>query len=233
MLAELVVAGALTGLMGVLVVTVVVNGLSTTAFGERRADDSVAAQRALLAVTADLRAASGIVSSSGTSAGLVSASSTKVVMLTRSTGGASSTPSSEPERVTYELVGSNLTETRETGTTTSGAFVPSGTPRVSTPLRGVLAPSATGRPLFRYLTLQDSRVQCLTGPTATSLSDPVPTSRLGDVYSVELWWSVNSSSDGRRPLLVSGGAVLSAALIGLGPVDVSSGGATLGLGQGC
>ena len=222
-LIELIVAAGLMSLVGVLVASTVVSGLRTSARGESRTEDAANAQRAMLQITADLRAADEVLDATGT----------RVVVRTRSTGQATSTPSDVPEQVTYSLsAAGDLVQTRQSGSTSTGSWAAVGAPRTSTLVRGVLQPVAAGRPLFRFLSPQDSQRQCLTGATTGTLGDPVGPADLARVYSVDVWLSVNSAPRlGARPLVVPGGVVLANNKdpLTLGPAFTTD----LGLGQGC
>ncbi len=225
---ELAIVAALMTLVGLVVTSTVIGGLRTSARGEKRTDDSANAQRAMLAMTADLRAASEVFEATGT----------RVRVHTRSTGLATSTPTDVPEQVIYELGPTgDLVQTRQTGSTSTGSWQPGGAARVRTLLRGVLQPPAAGRPVFRYLSVGDSQRQCLSGPTSSTLGSTVAAGSLPLIFSVDIWLSVNSAPRlGARPLVVPGGAVLSNGGIFIangGTLPLDSTITDLGLGQGC
>lgn len=222
-LIELTIVAGLMSLVGILVFSTVIGGVRTAARGEKRTDDVSAAQLAMRKVTADIRA----------SASFQSASSTKLVMLTRSTGAATSTPNDVPERVTYELAAGLLTMKRETGTlSASGVWTPlAGTPAVATLAKGVLDAAAAGRPLFSLLSALDSQKQCATGATASSLGATVASADLARIFAVEIWLSINSSPNiSPRPVTVPGGAVVArAGKLALDPANLTN----AGIGTGC
>ena len=218
---ELAIVAALMTLVGLVVTSTVIGGLRTSARGEKRTDDAASAQRAMLQLTADLRATSQVFEATGT----------RVRVHTRSTGLATSTPTDVPEQVTYELGPTgDLVQTRQSGSTSTGTWQPVGTASVRTVLRGVLQPAAAGRPVFRYLSVGDSQRQCLSGPTTSTLGSAVAAADLPRIFSIDIWLSVNSApSLGARPLVVPGGAVLAnGGTLPLGPTITD-----LGLGQGC
>lgn len=222
-LAELMVAAVLMSLVGLIVVTTVIGGMRTAGRGEKRTDDAAAAQRALLQISADLRASDGFLNASGSS----------LVVHTRTTLPATGSPSDDPERVTYErTTAGDLVQTRQPVTRTPTApdtWTAVGTPTTTTVLKGVLAPAAAGRPLFTYLSLQDSQKQCATGATASTLGDPVATADLPDIYSVDIWLSVNSAAHlGGTPLVVPGGVVVA----NRGALRLDAPSSSLGIGSG-
>lgn len=221
-LIELIVAGALMAMISVLVAQTVTGGIRVSARGEKRTDDSVRAQAALLLLNADIRAAEAVTSVSPTA-----------IQLTTRVPSGRTTAQGPVETVVWELVGTDLVMTRTAAT--AGAVPVS---RVVLP-HVVTDPTAPTRPLFRALTVADSQRQCSTGPTtssslAASFSDA---DSLGRVYAVDVWLSVNSAPTlSPRPLVLAGGAVIANAastghLGGTGDIDLPS--SSLGLGQGC
>lgn len=222
-LVELLVAMALMSMLGILVMTTVASGLRTSARGEKRTLDATATQRAVLEVVADLRAAAKV----------VTATPTRVVLFTRSDLLPGESPTDGPvERVTYDVAGGVLTQTRETGTGPLDNSWVSATTRTSDLVKGVLAPAQAGRPVFTYLSVDDSQRQCGTGPTVGTLGASVTTNAdLDRIYTVEVWLSVNSAPAlGARPLVVPGSAVL----VNRGQLTLGAAYLTqLGIGQGC
>lgn len=208
-LIELIVAAGLMSLIATLVATTVAAGIRTAARSERRTDDAARAQIALLQLNADLRAADNF----------TVAAPDKLSLTTRSRLGATGTPGSAVEAVTYELVGGGLQMTR--GTSPARVVLP-----------GVATPAAAGRPLFRFLAKQDLVAQCPTGPTVGTLGSTI-TGDLSAIYAVDVWLDVNSSPQvNPRPLVLSGGAVVASRVVKLGTVALTTAG-SLGIGQGC
>lgn len=224
---ELMLVAALMSLIGILVATTTIGGLRTTARAEKRVDDVARAQAAMLRITADLRAAQCV----------LAAGPSSITVLTRTDGDASATPVDAPSRVTYQVVGRNLTRTRQrlaplTGCpATPTALALTGTPTEVTLLSEVEY-STSGRAVFTMLSRTDSRKQCPTGPTVSSLGRPVAAADLAAVYQVEVWLSVNSARNlGARPVTVPAAAVLAT---GAGDLELDA--ATLagaGIGAGC
>lgn len=230
-LIELMVVAVIMSLISIFVATAVISGLRASTRAERRTDDVANGQRVLLQLSADLRATESVVAGGGN----------KVVMLTRSRLGAAGTPQDAAQRVTYELVtsGTSKGQLRSTvqtgGPDASGIWQPSGLPVTRTVLGGVTVPAAAGRPLFTYLSAQDSQGQCTTGVTQSSLATTgtLTTAELPRVVAVEVWLSINSSPTiSPRPVTLSGGATLvSAGSLLLNDATASTGRA--GIGQGC
>jgi prepilin-type N-terminal cleavage/methylation domain-containing protein len=223
-LIELMVTAALMSLCAIVVMTTVIGGVRTSARGEKRTDDAARAQSTLLQITADLRAA----------ASFAEATPDKIVVYTRTTGASDSSPTAQPERVVYERTGSprgSLTMSRQAGTLTAGVWAGTGTATTRTLSLGVLDKATAGRALFTYLSVLDSRRQCTTGPTTSSLGATVTgTGNLNRIYSVEVWLTVQSAPQlGGQPLVVPGGAVLA----NKGPLAPDPTLSTLGIGTGC
>lgn len=221
-LLELLVVGALMSLISILVSTTVIGGMRTSARAEKRTDDVSAAQRVVSRISSDVRAA--IV--------YEQASRQKLTVLTRTDLPDGATPVSDPVRVTYEVDATGvLSRTVTTGTYDADAetFTATGTP-LTTPLMPGVVSSA--RPLFTFLGVLDTRRQCATGATTSTIADATGTvadPRL--VYSLEVWLSAQSAPHlGGRPATVTGGAVsLSRGQLDLGTTTS----AAAGIGTGC
>lgn len=221
-LLELVIVGVLMSLISILVSTTVIGGMRTSARAEKRTDDVSAAQRVVSKISSDVRAA--VV--------YEHASARKLTVLTRTDLAATGTPADAPSRVTYEAGPTGaLSRTVTTGTYDVDAetFTPNATPVTTVLMPGVVSSS---RPLFTFLGVLDTRRQCATGVTTSTIDDATGTvvdPRL--VYSLEIWLSAQSAPHlGGRPATVTGGAVsLSRGSLDLGTSTAPA----AGLGEGC
>lgn len=221
-LLELLVVGALMSLIAILVSTTVTGGMRTSVRAEKRTDDVSAAQRVVSRISSDVRAA--IV--------YEHASARKLTVLTRTDLPDGGSAASDPTRVTYEVGPTGvLSRTVSTGTYDADAetFTATGTPVTTALMSGVVS---SARPLFTFLGVLDTRRQCATGATKSTIADAsgtVSDPRL--VYSLEVWLSAQSAPHlGGRPATVTGGAVsLSRGQLDLGTLTAPA----AGVGEGC
>lgn len=233
-LIELMVVGVVLSLISLFVATAVIGGVRTASRAEKRTDDVGGSQRALLQMSADLRAAVRVEDGTGPS---------KVVVLTRAGLPASATPADAPHRVTYELrttgpEAGDVLVTREPGEYDSADMstwrVAPGPAVTRTLLRRALVPSGTSRPLFTYLSVADSRRQCTTAPSTTTLGATgaaLTGAEREQVFAVDIWLSVNSGR-AARPLTLSAGVTLTSK--GVLELDAATAaGGRAGIGQGC
>ena len=221
-LLELLVVGALMSLISILVSTTVIGGMRTSGRAEKRTDDVSAAQRAVSKISSDVRAA------------LVyeHASAKKLTVLTRTDLPAGGSPISNPSRVSYEVSPTGvLSRTVTPGTYDADAetFTPTAAPATTELMPGVVT---AARPLFTYLGVLDTRRQCATGATVSTIADAtgtVPDPRA--VFSLEVWLSAQSAPHlGGRPATVTGGAVS----LARGALDLGTSTApAAGVGEGC